>query len=51
MRYQLSWALAWLGIRGAGVDHGRSGLPIASLGTCQRVGQGLGTCAEWTGVD
>ena len=34
-----------------GVDHGRSGLPIASLGMCQRVEQRLGTCTEWTRVD
>ena len=34
-----------------GDDHERSGLPIASSGTCQRVGQGSGTHAGWTGVD
>ena len=33
-------------------NHERSGLPsIASSGMCQRVRQGSGTCAEWTGVD
>ena len=34
-----------------GDDHKRLGLPIASSGMCQRVRQGLGMCAEWTGVD